>query len=236
MEGKFVMKRKYWRYYLMLLPALAISVAIILIPAITTIFTSFTDSDGISKQFHWVGLQNYYELLGNSVFVQSLGNNLMWMIIFMFIPVGIAVLTAACLITKRRGRNFYQVIFLIPYVIAPIANALIWLTMIYNPLTGIVGWLKAHGVAVSSPLSNPSSALYGVAAVDIWHYWGFLCVIFFAALRQTSTDQLEAATLDGCNGVQLFRYIYFPSMLPTFKIMLSMIMLHTRSCRAYGRP
>ena len=149
------------------------------------------------------------------------------MLIFVIVPVGLGVMASASLIKCRRHRNFFQVMFLIPYVVAPIANSIIWLTMVYNPVTGIVGFLKGLGIAVSSPLANPQSALMGVAAVDIWHYWGFLAVVYFAALRQTPQDQLEAAVLDGCTGGQLFRYIYFPSMLPTFKVLLSMIIIQS---------
>jgi raffinose/stachyose/melibiose transport system permease protein len=133
-----------------------------------------------------------------------------------------------CLLHIKQ-RTFFQVIFLLPYVVAPIANALIWLDVIYSPVTGLFGYLRSHfgWMWLTSPLTKPSSALFGVAAVDIWHYWGYLCVVYLAALRQTPADHLEAATLDGCTGWQLFRYIYFPSMLPTFKLMMMLIVIQS---------
>lgn len=216
-----------WQYYLLLLPALLLSGSVVLVPAITTIFASFTDWNGISSKMNFIGLQNYTELFGDKVFRQSLGNNFKWMAIFLIVPVFIALVAAVFLLKRRKSRSLYQVLFLLPYVVAPIANALLWLNMIYNPVTGVFGFLKKMGFDIISPISNVSSALLGVAAVDIWHYWGFLAVVYLAALRQTPGDQIEAAVVEGCNGWGLFRHVYFPNMAPTFKLMMIMIVIQS---------
>ena len=210
-------------YYLLMAPA------VILIPSITTIVSSFTDWNGISSDMTFVGASNYAELIGDSVFGKALTNNIKWMIMYLTIPVLLALAAPMCLLKQKKGRSAFQVIFLLPYVIAPIANALIWLNMIYSPVTGLFGFLKnVLGWSwVASPLTSTSSALVGVAVVDIWHYWGYLAVVFLAALRQTPGDYIEAATVDGCNGWQLFRYVYFPSMLPTFKLMMVLIVIQS---------
>lgn len=216
-------------YYLLMAPAVILSTCVILIPSVTTVVSSFTDWNGISSDMNFVGLQNYAELINNDVFRKALGNNCRWMILYLVVPVLLAMAAAVCLLKRKRMRGLFQVLFLLPYVIAPIANALIWLNMIYSPVTGLFGFLKTHlGLAsLSSPLTNTQTALVGVAVVDIWHYWGYLCVVYLAALRQTPTDYLEAATVDGCTGWQLFRYIYFPSMLPTFKLMMVLIVIQS---------
>ena len=215
-------------FYILALPAVILSMSIIFIPAMTTIGSSFTDWNGISTKMNFVGLQNYIELLQNKTFMKALGNNMKWMCMYLTIPVGIAMAASVCLL-HTKNRTFFQVVFLLPYVIAPIANALIWLDIIYSPVTGLLGYIKTNlGVTqLFSPLTKTKTALAGVAAVDIWHYWGYLCVVYVAALRQTPLDHIEAATLDGCNGWQLFRYIYFPSMLPTFKLMMMLIVIQS---------
>lgn len=216
-------------YYLLMAPAVILSTCVILIPSITTIISSFTDWNGVSKDMNYVGLQNYMELITNEVFAKAFSNNCKWMLIYLIVPVAIAMIAALCLLKQKKRNGLFQVMFLFPYVVAPIANALIWQNMIYSPLTGLVGFLKnTLGLSwVSSPLTSPNTALMGVATADIWHYWGYLAVVFFSALRQTPSDYLEAATIDGCNGVQLFRYVYFPSMLPTFKMMLVLIIIQS---------
>lgn len=216
-------------YYLLMAPAVILSVCVILIPSITTIVSSFTDWNGISSDMKFVGFSNYAELIGDSVFGKALLNNIKWMIMYLTAPVLLALAAAMCLLKQKRGRSAFQVIFLLPYVIAPIANALIWLNMIYSPVTGLFSFFKnTLGWSwVASPLTSTSSALVGVAIVDIWHYWGYLAVVFLAALRQTPGDYVEAATVDGCSGWQLFRYVYFPSMLPTFKLMMVLIVIQS---------
>ena len=208
-------------YYLLMAPAV--------IPSITTIVSSFTDWNGISSDMNFVGASNYAELIGDSVFGKALTNNIKWMIMYLTVPVLLALAASMCLLKQKKGRSVFQVIFLLPYVIAPIANALIWLNMIYSPVTGLFGFLKnVLGWSwISSPLTSTDSALVGVAVVDIWHYWGYLAVVFLSALRQTPSDYIEAATVDGCNGWQLFRYVYFPSMLPTFKLMMVLIVIQS---------
>lgn len=215
-------------FILLVLPAVLLSTAIIFVPSLTTIGTSFTDWNGISTEMNFIGLQNYNELLHNATFIKALLNNLKWMCMYLTVPVGIALLVSVCLLYSNK-RTLFQVIFLLPYVIAPIANALIWLDVIYSPVTGLFGFLKRtfHLTWITSPLAQTGTALFGVAIVDIWHYWGYLCVVYLAALRQTPTDYIEAATLDGCTGWQLFRYIYFPSMLPTFKLMMMLIVIQS---------
>ena len=180
--------------------------------------------DLVSAGFSYSGK----ELLTNETFVKSLTNNLKWMCMYLTVPVALAMVASICLLHTRR-RTFFQVVFLLPYVIAPIANALIWLDVIYSPVTGLFGFLRSHFglMGLTSPLTKTNTALVGVAAVDIWHYWGYLCVVYLAALRQTPLDHIEAATLDGCTGWQLFRYIYFPSMLPTFKLMMMLIVIQS---------
>ena len=216
-------------FYLLMAPAVLLSVCVILIPSIATIFSSLTDWNGISAQMNFVGFRNYAELIGNSTFGKALSNNVKWMLLYLTVPVIIAMVSAMCLLGRRRTRGLFQVMFLLPYVIAPIANALIWLNMIYSPVTGLFGFLKnTMGLTwLFSPLTATKTALVGVAVVDIWHYWGYLSIVFLAALRQTPNDHLEAATVDGCNGWQLFRHIYFPSMMPTFRLMIVLIVIQS---------
>lgn len=209
----------------LVLPALLISVSVVLIPGILTILTSFTDFNGLDFKINFVGIGNFREIFADKVFRKALTNNIKWSVIYMIVPVAISLLIAYLLCRRERGRNVFQVIFLIPYVLAAVTNAIIWMNAIYSPVSGLLSVLRGAGVNISSPLSSTASALYGVAIVDIWHYWGFLMVVFLAAFRQTPCDQVEAAQVEGCNGWQLFRSVYFPSILPTFKLMFAMVVI-----------
>ena len=67
--------------------------------------------------------------------------------------------------------------------------------------------------------------MFGVATVDLWHWWGFLCVIFFAALRQVPQEQIEAARIEGATFLQMMRYVLLPGIRPTITLMMIMTVI-----------
>ena len=217
--------RMYWTDYLFILPGLLLSVFIILVPGVMTIFYGFTDWNGVSANYNWIGLQNFKEMVNDEIFWRALRNNIIWTVLFLTIPVGIGLLTSFFLLYARRTYKAYQAVFIMPYILAPVTNAMLWLNIIFNPVSGLIGYLNSHGFNFGAPLGNTKTALYAVAGVDIWHYWGFLMVVYFAALRQTPEDQIEASVLEGCSFWQQFKYIYYPNIKTTMKLMFIMIII-----------
>ncbi len=215
--------RKFNWNYVLIAPALIISVCIILVPGIMTVVYSLTDWNGLSPEINFIGFRNFIELFHDKIFYKAITNNIIWTVLFLTIPVCIGMLAAMLLLSRRRTRSIYQVAFLIPYVLAPSVNAMLWLNVIFSPVSGVISVLRNMGWDIGSPLANVKTAIYGCAAVDIWHYWSYLTVIYLAALRQTPTDQVEAARVEGCNGWQLFRYIYLPNIMSTVSLMFVMI-------------
>jgi raffinose/stachyose/melibiose transport system permease protein len=229
--GSSALPRAPWRrrarglkYYLLVAPAVLLSAAVVLVPGVMTAVAAFTDWNGTSLHASWIGLQNFKDILDDPVFRTSITNNVKWTLLFLTIPVALGLAAAMLLVKRPKTRTTYQVIFLIPYVLAPITNAILWLNIIYNPISGITGTLAEHGVRVD-PLGSTQWALYAVATVDIWHFWGFLTVVYLAALRQTPSEQIEAALVEGANGWQVFRYVYVPNIRATLMLMFVMIII-----------
>jgi raffinose/stachyose/melibiose transport system permease protein len=209
-------------YALFTLPAVLLISFVVLLPAVLTFAAAFTDWDGVSSP-RWVGVDNFRDLLTDVTFWRAVANNVRWTILFLTIPAVMALVVASLLLTRRRTSAIYQILFLLGYALSPIANTAIWRYMVFDHVSGVVGFLNDHGIAVADPLGHVHSALYAVAAVDIWHFWGYLTVVFFAAMRQVPTDQLEAATLDGANAIQIFFYITLPNILPTIGLMFVLV-------------
>jgi raffinose/stachyose/melibiose transport system permease protein len=209
---------------LYLVPTLVINAVIILIPACLTITLAFFAWDGIGTP-RWVGLGNFEALWRDRVFWRALGNNVVWTGIFLTVPIAMGLLAATMLLVARRGRTFFQVIYFLPVVIATVITARVWQGMIYSPVTGLFGLAQDAGLGLVNPLSQPSLALYGVATVDLWHWWGFLCVIFFAALRQVPQEQIEAARIEGASFWQMMRYVLLPGIRPTIVLMMIMTVI-----------
>lgn len=209
---------------LYLIPTLLINVVIIFIPAALTIALAFCRWDGIGMPA-FVGLANFRQLFADRVFWMALGNNVIWTAIFLTVPIAMGLLAATMMLIARRGSAFFQVVYFLPMVIATAITARVWQGMIYSPLTGIAGLVTRAGFPVPNPLTQPSTALYGIAVVDLWHWWGFLCVIFFAALRQVPQEQIEAARIEGASFWQMLRYVLLPGIRPTITLMMIMTII-----------
>lgn len=210
--------------WLFVLPALAINVALILIPALLTVALAFCTWDGFSAPV-FVGFANFEAMFADRVFWIALGNNIKWTLIFLTVPIAIGLVAATLLLTIKRGRTFFQIVYFIPVVVATAITARVWQGMIYNPNTGVFGLLSRFGIELSDPLAATQSALYGIAVVDLWHWWGFLAVIFLAALRQVPEEMVEAARLDGAGFFALLRDILIPAIAPTIKLMMVMTVI-----------
>lgn len=208
-----------------IVPTLAINFVIILVPALLTIALAFFRWDGIGTP-SFIGFDNFGTLINDRVFWTALGNNLIWTAIFMTVPMAMGLFAATMmLIVPRRGSTFFQVVYFLPVVIATAITARVWQGMIYSPVTGVFGLLERTGFDVVNPLAQPSTALVGVAIVDLWHWWGFLCVIFFAALRQVPREQIEAARLEGANYFQMMWYVLLPGIMSTIRLLMVMTVI-----------
>jgi raffinose/stachyose/melibiose transport system permease protein len=230
--------------WLFALPAILINVVIILIPALLTFAAAFVVWDGIGIPV-WAGLDNFRRMFDDPVFWSSLLNNLVWTLIFLTVPVIMALVMAAALLVAPAGRLVVQCIIFLPRILAVAVIGRIFQGMIFSPVTGVVAWLNERGFSIADPLADPDRSLFAVAAVDIWHWWGFLAVVFLAAMRQISIDQIEAARLDCAGFFELMRHVLLPGIRPTLTLMLILtviwsfqvfefIYIVTRGGPAYG--
>ena len=151
-------------HYAFVTPALCLSVVIVLAPGLLTFAVAFTDWDGISQPV-FAGLHNFADLFGDQVFWAAVVNNVQWALIFLTIPMVVALVVASLLLTRKRSAAIYQVILLLPYVLSPIANAVIWQNIIFDPVSGLLGFISRNYFAIQDPLTDTRTALYAVAAV-----------------------------------------------------------------------
>jgi raffinose/stachyose/melibiose transport system permease protein len=209
-------------YGLFAAPAILLTAAITLIPGALTLAASLTDWDGVSPP-SWAGFANFHDLFSDVAFWRGVFNNTKWTILFLTVPMAGALLIASLLRSRSKIQAIYQVIILIPYVLSPIVNVKIWSNIIFDPIGGLVGYVNQHFFAVTNPMAQASSAIYAVAAIDMWHFWGYLAVIFLSAINQVPSDQLEAAEMDGAGAWQIFRFVTLPNIMPTIGLMAVMV-------------
>jgi raffinose/stachyose/melibiose transport system permease protein len=206
--------------WLYLLPSITLNVLFLLLPVAATLLLAFTSWNGLETP-SWVGFANFIEVFANHDFWGALFNNIRWMVLFLTLPIVLALIVAASM-AQMKGFSFLQTIFLIPYILPTVVKARIWQGMIFNPETGIVGWLSRHGITLSDPLIHTETSLYGIAAVDMWAWWGFLTVIFFAAMRQVDKELIDASRVEGAGFWMRLLRIQIPLIKPTILFMMIM--------------
>lgn len=208
-----------------LMPIVIINLVVIVIPSIIGLGAAFTDWTGYNTP-SFIGLANFERLFQDAVFFRALKNNLIWTALFLTAPIAVGLLGAYTLSTIKHGQMFFRVAFFIPYVIASVVNTQLWRQLLH-PRVGIGAWLGERGIDILDfPIfGTRSTALYGVAFVDAWHFWGFLVVIYLAAMSAVDTELYEVARLDGATRFQQFRHVTLPSIRPTLVFTILMIII-----------
>ncbi|GIG88584.1 carbohydrate ABC transporter permease [Plantactinospora endophytica] len=206
------------------LPALALNLLVIGGPTVSSIGYSFTDWNGITTP-EFVGLENWRRLVGDEAFWNAIGNNFVYLLIFLTVPMAMGLVGAFMLSRIRRGAALFRVLYFIPYLLVSVITAQIWRNIL-DPEFGLASALNDVGIHWLDEVyffADGRFALYSVAFVDNWHFWGFLVVLFLAAMQGIDAGQYEAARIDGANAWQEFWHIVLPGIRPTLTFALTIV-------------
>ena len=209
------------------LPALVVYVVFLVYPALQSLWFSFTDWDGLSPTYKFVGLENYTSMPSDKVVVQAIVNNIIWTVVTITVPVILGLLLAIVLNGKVRGKPVLRLMFYMPAVLPLVAVASIW-GWLYNPQYGAINAaLRAIGLdAFAQPwLGQDSTALAAVMIPAIWLRVGFPMLLYLAALQGIDADMYEAATVDGATRWQQFWFITMPSLRSAHYIVIALSLI-----------
>lgn len=202
------MRHRTLRGWLFLAPILLVNLVVMAGPGLFSVYYSFTDWDGIGPA-RWVGLANYTRLLGDPQFLEALLHNLGWTLYFLVVPMGMGLVGAFLLSRVRRFRLLLRVVYFLPYIVATVVNATIWRNLL-GPDAGL-GRLVGVNFFGSTTFALPS-----IAVANNWAWWGFLVVVFLAAMQGVNPALYEAAELDGAGKWRQFWHVTLPGIRPTF--------------------
>jgi ABC-type sugar transport system permease subunit len=201
--------------YLFITPTLLIFLTFVFIPIAYAAFMSFFDWNGISAA-EFVDVQNYVDLISDSVFWISLKNTVIYSVGLVPVSMGLGLLAALGLNRQHLpGRPILRAIFFLPFVISAVATATTagW---IFGDTFGVINKiLEAMGLEKVRWLSNRETALLTVIIATVWVRLGFCMLIYLAGLQSIPGDLIEAAEIDGASAVQRFFRITLPLLRPT---------------------
>jgi len=208
--------------YYFLFPALIYLTIWLFYPLFNNAYLSLLDAETArSRDYFFVGLDNYSELIRDQIFWRALLHNIIWVVLSIFIPLLIGLILAAMLY-NMRSRLFYASIFFIPHTFALIITAIVW-RWIYHPKYGLInqtldnlglGSFKMHW------LGNENIALVAVNMMGSWSYYGFCVLIFLAGLQNIDPTLNDAAKIDGAGPIQRFFKITVPLLKNTFMFLV----------------
>jgi len=207
--------------YLFILPSVITLTLLVTYPLLYGVYISFFDTN-LLNQWDFVRFSHYIDIFRNLEFINRIVLTLKFTVLTVgghfIIGLGLAML----LNRKLPGQTFFRAILILPWLLPEVVVGLLW-KWLYNPMYGLLNHYLIQFNLIPEPfswLSNVSVAFWAVVIVCIWKGFPMLMLMVLAGLQTISEDLYEASKIDGCTGIQSFRYITLPSLLPVILVSL----------------
>jgi sorbitol/mannitol transport system permease protein len=208
-----------WARRAPLMPALVFMIIVTQLPFVATLVISFMNWNAYyPDQRGFTGFANFKRVFTDS----NMRSAVLVTIILTFCVVAISLILglviALLLDRKFRGRGIVRTMMITPFLIVPVAAALLWKHALYNPdyglFNGVIRWV--WGLFGSNHPPQPdwigSMPLPALIAAIVWQWTPFMMLILLAGLQSRPLDVIEAARIDGATAWQIFRHMTFPHL------------------------
>jgi polyol transport system permease protein len=205
-------RKQGWARRAPLLPALIFTIIVTQLPFLFTLWYSLQSWSLVRPgSQHFVGLSNYADVFTDSQFRQTAINSVIMTVGVVLIAMVIGVALALVLDRKFPGRGVVRTLLITPFLIMPVAAALLWKTVMLDPTFGIVNFvLRPFGIGHFDWIG--SFPLGSVMIEMIWQWTPFMMLLVLAGLQSQPKDILEAASTDGARPLQIFRELTLPHL------------------------
>jgi len=211
-----------------LTPAVVLFICIFLYPIIRTVIMSFFKIEGVTdpmSAWSFVGIDNYVKLMNTSLFRTAFYNLFRIWLIGGIIVLLLSLLFAAILSSGIRFKKLFRAIIYMPNIVSAVALATMWLQYVYSPQFGLLKnlftKLGLDELAKVQFLDNEHK-FYALLLAYCFGMVGYHMLIWLSGIERISPEFYEAATIDGANKVQQFRYMTLPLLKGVFKTNLTM--------------
>jgi sorbitol/mannitol transport system permease protein len=208
-----------WARRAPLLPALIFMVVMTQLPFLATLVIStlsWNSLDPGSRKF--VFLDNYKTVFTDTALRQAVVNTIVFTVSVVGISVILGLVIALLLDRKFRGRGLVRTMMIAPFLVVPIAAALVWKHALLNPnyglFNGVLTWIGKLFGDSTPPQPDWISQMPRTAIVAslVWQWTPFMMLLLLAGLQSQPREPLEAAQVDGASPWQTFRYLTLPHM------------------------
>ena len=217
-----------------LLPSLVGLMIFSLMPLIISGLISLTDWNGLDKltdpafmQEHFIGFENYKNILTTPEFWRTLGNTAEYIVLYIPLMLAASLLVAYLLSRPRRGIGAFRVLYYIPVLTSWVAASLIWKSVLAPQYGALNGILEIFGIEGPGWLLDENWAMPAIVLVSVWKDMGFFGLILLSGIVGINKIYYEAADIDGANGWTKFRKITLPLLTPSIFYVLIVGMINS---------
>lgn len=187
-------------------------------PIIFAFVLAFMKWDG-SSPMQFAGISNFIQMFGNERFRSSFVNTIVYCVATVPFTLVCALGLAVILNQKVKFRNLFRTVSFFPYVASLVAVAAVW-NMLFSPQKSGPVNMILYNLGVSAKnlpkwAADPHWVMFTIVLFSVWKNMGYYMVIYLAGLQGINAELYEAASLDGANAWQRFRYITWPQLQPT---------------------
>lgn len=206
--------------WLMVLPAIAVSGALVLYPLVKGFDTSLhTGGAGTGLASQYVGLQNYSDGLADPTTGQAIVHTLFYLAIALAIEIAAGLFIAVTLQRAFRGRGIILAILILPWALPSVVSGLLW-RRVFDPQNGLLN----QALIDLHVIHDPQVWLSGAGAIPfitLVHAWGVIplvSLIFLAGLQSIPDEVYAASAVDGATPARQFRHITLPLLWPSLAV------------------
>jgi len=216
-------KSTVWLY---LLIPVALFVFSVFVPLLTALYFSFFEwkSGQTIYTAFFNGLTNYRQLIGDSIFWQSFGNNIYLVVACIIGQIGLAFVFVLFANSKLAvGKAIHRTFGFFPSTISAVCIGLIW-SIIFHSKYGLLNWFVVNvlGGTKQAWLGDANHVMLYVSIPLIWQFIGYYMVILFSAIAGIDQQIFESAEIDGANGFQTAIHITLPMIRSTMLVCLTL--------------
>jgi cellobiose transport system permease protein len=201
--------------YLYVAPFFVLFLVVGMFPLAYTAYVSVHDWSLLGGQGDYVGLDNFREVLANPYFTKQLVNTISIFLISSVPQILIALVVAALLDNQLRARTMWRMSVLLPFVVSPVAVAIIFGSL-YGDRYGLVN--EVLGMVGIDPVAwhtNRWASHVAIATMVNWRWTGYNALIFLAAMQAVPRELYESASIDGAGRIRQLVAITVPMIRPT---------------------
>ncbi|WP_235446158.1 carbohydrate ABC transporter permease [Streptomyces sioyaensis] len=202
-----------------LLPALVFLIIVTQLPFVTTAVISFLRWNALAPQNRgFAGFDNYRAVFTDPALRSAVVTTILLTVTVVLVSLLLGLGLALLLDRRFHGRGLVRTLLITPFLIVPVAAALLWKHALFNTsyglLNGVLTWLWGLFGSDSPPQPDwmTSAPLAAVEVTLIWQWTPFMMLILLAGLQSRPADAVEAALVDGASAFDIFRYLTLPHL------------------------